>query len=399
MESNNEMESRLVFPPLGAEETTEVAVIGGGICGLLSAFLLVKAGKSVSVYEKYHFGEGYSVKMPDILQYDADRSFTALKNGFGYEAAAGYYRLCVRALPEIKNMAEEAGASSSVLKDCFTFSDGGVSQSDVEEEYRLRKYSGIDVELISGKEGLDLFSFPFEVGIYSSKGGLYIDKKDLSEKLSCWLSIKGARLYENTKIEYVTQKEDGNGYYLETEDKVSAVAEKVLDCRGLSLLSRYPFLGKREAVFFVKTSPAANFEGWYNRAFIRDMYRDPFYFLPDPKGRVIICGSDSFFPKSTEGFPRFIFDKIKVRRLAGLQETLEEYFYPLGDFNYEKSDFSAYLRTSARLPIAREDPIRKGYFYLTAGNKNTLLSSWLCANCAVNMLSGVDVSEYSLLMR
>lgn len=397
MYKNAESEKRIAFFPLEKEEQTEVAIIGGGLCGLLTAFLMIKEGKTVSVYEKFHFCEGNSIKIPDIFQYDADRSLTGLKNKFGYEEAVTYYKLCRKAISEIKSSADEVGYTGSVVKDCFTFSDGGVSQSDVEEEYRLRKYSGFDVELIDGKEGLDLFSFPFEEGIYSSKGGLYVNKKDLAEKLLCYLSIKGVKLYENTKIEYVTQKEDGNGFYLETDEKVSVLAENVIDCRGLSLLSRYPFLGKRKALFFIKTSPVTNFDGWYNRAFLRDMYQNPLYFLPDPEGRVCISGFDTFSPKKEEGLSRFIFDKIKVKRISDLKEILGEYFYSLGSFDFEKADFASYLRTGNLLPVSKEDPIKKGYYYLSSGNKNTLLSSWLCAKCVAAMILNEDVSEYSLL--
>lgn len=45
MESNNEMESRLVFPPLGAEETTEVAVIGRRYLRFALGFFARKSGK------------------------------------------------------------------------------------------------------------------------------------------------------------------------------------------------------------------------------------------------------------------------------------------------------------------------------------------------------------------
>lgn len=396
METNIGIGKKLAFAPLEKEETAEIAVIGGGMCGLLAAYLFSKEGKKVSVYERHYFGEGYSVKMPDILQYDADRSLAGLKNACGYAAASEYYKLCLSSLSEIKNAAEETGAAVTV-KDCFSFSDGKISDAEVENEYRLRKYSGIDVEIIDGKEGLDLFSFPFQSGIYTSKGGLYIDKNEFTEKMLCYLSVKGVNLYENTEIEYVTQKENGDGYYLETDDGISAFAEKVIDCRGLSLLSRYPFLGRRQAVFFIKTSPVTNFEGWYNRAFVRDMYLNPVYFLPDPEGKVTCCGSDAFFPSKQDGVFGGIFKKLKEKRTEGLKDALTETFYSLDGYGYEKADFSAFLRTRSMLPVSKEDPIRKNYFYLAAGNRNTLLSSYLAAKCAVSAANGLFPAEYSLL--
>ena len=49
------------------------------------------------------------------------------------------------------------------------------------------------------------------------------------------------------------------------------------------------------------------------------------------------------------------------------------------------------------LPVSKEDPIRKNYFYLAAGNRNTLLSSYLAAKCAVSAANGLFPAEYSLL--
>lgn len=388
---------KLAFLPLSNSEETEIAIVGGGLAGLLAAYVFAKEGKTVSVYEKYIFGEGQSVKMPDILQYDADRSLTGLKDEFGYSDAVNYYRSCRRAVSEIRNAADEVGYPDTVVKDCFTFSDGKIPEEAVEEEYRLRKYGGLDVELIDGKEGLDLFSFPFKIGIYSSKGGLYADKRILAEKLLCWLSLRGVRLYENTPIEYVTQKENGKGFYLETDEKISVSADFVLDCRGRTLLSRYPFLGRNKALFFVKTLPVTNFDGWYNRAFLRDMYRNPLYFTPSPSGEIILSGADSFFTGKKEGLLKFIFDKVSEGRISYLKEILSEYFYSSGNFVFEKADYAAYLKTQNCLPAAKEDPLRKGYYYLSPGNRNTLLSSWLCVGRVSEMINGKDSEDLTLL--
>lgn len=369
---------KITFSPLVKEEKTEVAVIGGGFCGLFSAYLLQKEGKKVSVFEKDGF---YTKKTPpEILQYDAEHSLFALKNKFGTEKAVAFYNLEKNALSGIKSVACETGYEDFTDKDIFTFSDGGASRKTVEEEYRLRKYGGFDVELIDGKDGLDLFSFPFECGIYSPKGGAYADRSDFCTALLCFLSVKGASLYENTRIDFVTQNPDG--FLLESGDGVSVSAETVFDCRGLSLLSRYPFLGKREAAFFIKTAPVTDFVGWHNRAFLRDIYEKPLFFLCDKEGRVTVAGADTFYPKKETGFFGALFSLLSERKFSGLEKTLYEYFWQLDAEISEQGVFS-YLKTKNGLPTAGEDPIRNGYFYLTSGNKNTLVSAFIAAKSAV----------------
>jgi len=47
-----------VFPPLAANTQADVCVIGAGIAGLSTAFLLARSGKSVIVLEDGHIGGG-----------------------------------------------------------------------------------------------------------------------------------------------------------------------------------------------------------------------------------------------------------------------------------------------------------------------------------------------------
>lgn len=49
-----------LYPPLKNNLEIDVAVVGGGIAGLTTAYLLKKAGKKVAVFEKYTIGSGVS---------------------------------------------------------------------------------------------------------------------------------------------------------------------------------------------------------------------------------------------------------------------------------------------------------------------------------------------------
>lgn len=375
---------RITFSPLTEKTTVDVAIVGGGFCGLFCAFLLAKEGRRTAVFEK----DGFFTRKtaPNILQYDAERSLSSLKNGFGYTAALNYYKLAYAALSEIKNVADEVGGEATV-RDVFTYSEG----DGADGEYRLRRCGGFEVEIIDGKSGIDLFSFPFGRGVYSPRGGLIVDREDLCEKLLCWLSVKGTELYENTRIDCVTQKSDG-GFFLESKDG-AAEARTVIDCRGENLLSCYPFLGRRETVFYLRTGPQKNFCGLYNRAFVRDMYAKPFYFLNDRSGRVAAVGGDLTSFGKLDGLLYPIFSE---RRFSELEKIISDSLCALDLSVLERGTFS-YLRTKSVLPAAAADPLRRNYFYLTSGNKNTILSAWLSANCAVRKYLGRDTSEYSLL--
>ena len=71
--------------PLPAE--VDVAVIGGGICGLTAAYLLKKSGKRVAVFERERLGAGDSGNTSAHLTYVTDERITNLAKQFGEDAA------------------------------------------------------------------------------------------------------------------------------------------------------------------------------------------------------------------------------------------------------------------------------------------------------------------------
>src|SRR5690348_11998784 len=66
--------------PLPTE--VDVAVIGGGICGLTAAYLLKKSGKRVAVFERERLGAGDSGNTSAHLTYVTDQRITEIAKQF-----------------------------------------------------------------------------------------------------------------------------------------------------------------------------------------------------------------------------------------------------------------------------------------------------------------------------
>ncbi|HEX4469119.1 MAG TPA: FAD-binding oxidoreductase, partial [Gemmatimonadaceae bacterium] len=82
-------------PPrfVGALPTeVDVAIIGGGICGLTAAYLLKKAGKRVAVLERERLGAGDTGNTSAHLTYLTDERISDLAERFGEEAARLVWR-------------------------------------------------------------------------------------------------------------------------------------------------------------------------------------------------------------------------------------------------------------------------------------------------------------------
>jgi len=75
------------FEPLTKKATVDVVVVGGGIAGLTTAYLLSKEGRKVLLLEDGELASGESGRTTAHLSYALDDEYTTLENLFGQEGA------------------------------------------------------------------------------------------------------------------------------------------------------------------------------------------------------------------------------------------------------------------------------------------------------------------------
>lgn len=82
------IQPRKLFPKLSKDATCDVCVVGGGIAGLTTAYLLNKSGKSVVLLEDGEIASGESGRTTAHLMWAVDDRFFKLIDTFGKDAAA-----------------------------------------------------------------------------------------------------------------------------------------------------------------------------------------------------------------------------------------------------------------------------------------------------------------------
>ncbi|OUJ75836.1 FAD-dependent oxidoreductase [Hymenobacter crusticola] len=75
------------FPPLTQNITTDVVVVGAGIAGLTTAYLLTREGRNVVVLESGNLGSGETARTTAHLSNALDDRYTTLEELFGKEGA------------------------------------------------------------------------------------------------------------------------------------------------------------------------------------------------------------------------------------------------------------------------------------------------------------------------
>ena len=92
---------------LRQSETCEIAVIGGGISGALTALSLVEAGHEVMVLDRRPPGEGSTVASAAMIQFEIDTPLTQLTRRIGKDKATWAYHRSAKAVRDLGRLIDK----------------------------------------------------------------------------------------------------------------------------------------------------------------------------------------------------------------------------------------------------------------------------------------------------
>ncbi|HEY0061446.1 MAG TPA: FAD-dependent oxidoreductase [Telluria sp.] len=148
------------YPPLPGDDRADVCVIGAGIAGLTTAYMLLRAGKSVIVIDAAGVGAGETGRTTAHF-FPPDERYFEIERGFGSAKAAlvaDTYRQatdCVEAI-----IRRERIACEFERLDGFLFSPEHRWDETLEREYAVTTRLGLDVRRLERVPGLSFDTGP-----------------------------------------------------------------------------------------------------------------------------------------------------------------------------------------------------------------------------------------------
>lgn len=137
------------FSPLEKDEETDVCIVGSGIAGLTSAYLLAKSGKKVIVLERSALAGGQSARTTAHLAWALDDGFSNLEKLFGKENAKLAALSHEKAIDFIQKIVEEEQIDCNFDRvDGYLFSPKKESDKSLEEERIATSNLGLDVKYL-----------------------------------------------------------------------------------------------------------------------------------------------------------------------------------------------------------------------------------------------------------
>jgi glycine/D-amino acid oxidase-like deaminating enzyme len=297
LESNPSFWARSQAPPnapLGKDLTVDVAVIGGGLTGLSSAYYIrsLSSEKSVALLEAKGCGNGASGRNGAmVLTMTADRFMNFSDDP---RMDREIYNLTAA------NVQSLAQLSASVGIDCDLDTVGTLqvcnSEADAEaaRAYVARAASlGMPVEYWDGERLAAAIGSDVYRGGYFDPSGGHVNPMKLVRVFKAAAERVGASVYENTVVEHV---DEGQVHVLRTREGPLVRAKSlVLACNAFAPNLGYfgnSILPLREYVGITRPLSEAELDalGWHSRAPFNDSRTEVYFFGLTPDRRVHIGG-------------------------------------------------------------------------------------------------------------
>lgn len=217
------------FPSLQDDVTTEFAVVGGGIVGIITAYLLAKEGKDVTLVEARNLLTGVTGNTTAKLTAQHSLIYDELISTFNEDKARLYYDANMDGLRFVRQTAEQLGIDCDLdERDAIVFSTTEKGKKQIEKESRAYAELGIDGFLTLGQ----VRELPFSTTAALTMTGQaqFHPVKFLAGLVEEIIRL-GGKIYEQTRVVSQLKKKTG----LLTEHG------SVVDCKKIVVATHYPF--------------------------------------------------------------------------------------------------------------------------------------------------------------
>ncbi len=280
------------FPPLLADGSCEVAVVGGGITGALVALELSRSGFDVIVVDRRDVAHGSTGASTSLLQYEIDELLVDLADEYGLDTAEACYRECGRAIDLVQSASERAGGPHGFRRSPSVMV--AIHERDVtklQAEFHARRAAGFDVEWLDADELLSRWGITGCGGMVSALGGS-VDPYALAHAALRTIAAAGHPVVDRTEV--VGYDATARRVRLRTDRDVTISAKWCVIATGYEVervLPGLPFT--LNTTFAFVTEPIADLDETYPDGMLAWEYAEPYlYARTTDDGRFLVGGRD-----------------------------------------------------------------------------------------------------------
>jgi glycine/D-amino acid oxidase-like deaminating enzyme len=182
------------FPPLQGPREVDVVIIGGGITGITTAYLLTKAGKKVALIEQHALTSNATCRTTAFLTHFIDTSMAHLIPMFGMEKAQQVVNSHRDAIGFVEKIIQEEGISCDYGRcNNYVYATDAEEMEALKEEQEAGKKLGVHMDI--KKDSV----LPFQnVGYLLLKDQAKFHPLKYLSRVVEIITEKGCEIFENT---------------------------------------------------------------------------------------------------------------------------------------------------------------------------------------------------------
>ncbi len=239
---------KVQFDSIDGDITTDVLIIGGGMCGILCAYMLKEAGVDCTLVEANKICTGITMGTTAKITIQHGLIYDNILRKYGAENAQLYYESQKSAFDKLVGL-------SSVVEDDFGFCDSYVYSTDdtdaIEREVETLNKLGCNAEFCTHTE------LPFDI-----RGAVRIKNQAKFHPLKFAYTItKDLKIYENTKVIQLKP-------HVALTDKGKITAKKII------VATHFPFVNRHGGYFLKMYQSRSYVIALENAANVKGMYVD-----------------------------------------------------------------------------------------------------------------------------
>ncbi|WP_411954893.1 FAD-dependent oxidoreductase [Alkalibacillus sp. S2W] len=216
----NQTRSLKQYPPLSQDESTEVAIVGGGITGITAAYLLQKAGKQVTLVDQGRLLNGTTLHTTAKITAQHGLIYDQLINSYNYQTSRHYYEANLEAMQLIQSLIQDEQINCDLQQhDAYLYTESTEGVAKIEKEFEAYDRLNINSQLAD--------SIPFNLEIEKAlimKDQWQFNPTAYLSYLIQRLDQGSTKLYEHTAGRTIEEKS------VIMEDNTQLTADRILIC-------------------------------------------------------------------------------------------------------------------------------------------------------------------------
>ena len=218
------------FPKLTRNARADVCVVGAGIAGLSTAYLLTKAGKKVVVVDDGPIGGGETSRTTAHLTYAIDDRYYVIERVHGEEGARLACESHAAAVNRIEAIVRTEGIDCDFVRlDGYLFPSAKDDPANIDREYEAARRAGIaDVQRV---DRVPIATFNAGPALRFPQQGQFHPLKYITG-LARAITDGGGRIFTGS---HVAKVEGGDTVTVETDDHLTITADAVCVCTNASI--------------------------------------------------------------------------------------------------------------------------------------------------------------------